>query len=51
MSIVFIRADVADAEILNDISAAAFESDIEVGASQAGGPPGYNSLSFHTDMA
>jgi ribosomal protein S18 acetylase RimI-like enzyme len=33
------------------ISKKAFDSDVEVGASSVGGPPGYATLSFHTKMA
>lgn len=47
----FLRASTADAVSLMCISKKAFDSDVEVGASSVGGPPGYNSLSFHTKMA
>ena len=51
MSLKFFRASTAEAVSLMCISKKAFDSDIEVGASSVGGPPGYNSLSFHTKMA
>lgn len=35
---------------LVDISIAAFESDIAVGALKAGGPPEYNSIGWHIEM-
>ena len=51
MSIIFSKASTSDALILNGISRRAFDSDILVGASSTGGPPGYKSLTFHTKMA
>ena len=36
---------------LNGISKRAFDSDILVGATSPGGPPGYMSVTFHTKMA
>ena len=51
MSLQFLKAGTADAVSLVSISKHAFDSDVEVGASRAGGPPGYNSLSYHTKMA
>ena len=51
MSLQFLKAGSADAVSLMCISKKAFDSDVEVGAKSAGGPPGYNSLSFHTKMA
>ena len=51
MSLQFLKAGTADAVSLMCISKKAFDSDVEVGASSFGGPPGYNSLSFHTKMA
>ena len=51
MSLQFLKAGTADAVSLMCISKKAFDSDVEVGASCAGGPPGYNSLPFHTKMA
>ena len=47
----FLRASTADAVSLMCISKKAFDSDVEVGASSVGGPPGYATLSFHTKMA
>ena len=38
-----VRAEEADAEVLAEISKRAFNSDVEVGASGPGGPPGYDS--------
>ena len=51
MSLQFLKAGTADAVSLMCISKKAFDSDVEVGGSSVGGPPGYNSLSFHTKMA
>ena len=51
MSLQFLKAGTADAVSLMCISKKAFDSDVEVDASSVGGPPGYNSLSFHTKMA
>ena len=51
MSLQFFKAGTADAVTLMCISKKAFDSDVEVGASSVSGPPGYNSLSFHTKMA
>ena len=51
MSLQFLKAGTPDAVSLMCISKKAFDSDVEVGASGAGGPPGYNSLPFHTKMA
>ena len=51
MSLQFLRASTADAVSLMCISKKAFDSDVEVGASSVGGPPGYATLSFHTKMA
>ena len=51
MSIIFSKASTSDALTLNGISRRAFDSDILVGASSIGGPPGYKSLPFHTKMA
>ena len=50
MSLQFLKASTADAVSLMCISKKAFDSDVEVGASSVGGPPGYNSLSFYTKM-
>jgi len=51
MSLKFLKAGTADAVSLMCISKKAFDSDVEVGASSVGGPPGYAKLSFHTKMA
>ena len=51
MSLKFFRVSTADAVSLMCISKKAFDSDVEVGASSVGGPPGYATLSFHTKMA
>lgn len=51
MSLQFLKASTADAVSLMCISKKAFDSDVEVGASSVGGPPGYATLSFHTKMA
>ena len=51
MSLEFVKAGTSDALTLNGISKRAFDSDIDVGAPSAGGPPGYMSVPFHTKMA
>ena len=51
MSLQFMKAGTADALVLNAISKLAFDSDVEVGAPSAGGPPGYMSIKFHMKMA
>ena len=51
MSLQFLKASTSDAVTLVGISKHAFESDVEVGASDLCGPPGYKSLSFYTKMA
>ena len=51
MNIKFMKAGTSDALVLNSISKHAFDSDAEAGASCAGGPPGYHSVSFHVRMA
>ena len=51
MSLQFLKASTADAVSLVAISKHAFDTDVEVGGSCVGGPPGYNSLPFHTKMA
>ena len=40
-----------DALVLTSISKRAFDSDIEVGGTQVGGPPGYQSHKYHIKMA
>jgi len=47
----FMKAGTPDALVLTGISRQAFNSDVEVGAASAGGPPGYQSVSFHVRMA
>lgn len=51
MSLQFMKAGTSDALVLNAISKQAFDSDVEVCAFSAGGPPGYMSLKFHMKMA
>ena len=51
MSMQFMKAGTSDALVLNAISKRAFDSDVEVGAPAAGGPPGYMSLKYHMKMA
>ena len=46
-----LKAGTSDALVLNCISKQSFDSDAEVGAPSAGGPPGYMSLKFHMKMA
>ena len=51
MNLRFMKAGTSDALVLNSISKQAFDSDAEVGAASRGGPPGYQSVSFHVKMA
>ena len=51
MSLRLLKAGTSDALTLNDISKRAFDSDVFVGGPSAEGPPGYQSVSFHTKMA
>ena len=51
MTLQFMKAGTSDALVLNAISRLAFDSDVEVGAPSAGGPPGYMSLKYHMKMA
>ena len=51
MTLQFMKAGTSDALVLNAISRLAFDSDTEVGAPSAGGPPGYISLKYHMKMA
>ena len=51
MSLQLLKAGTADAVTLVGISKHSFESDVEVGASDLFGPPGYKSLPFYTKMA
>lgn len=45
------KAGTSDVLVINSISKRAFDSDIAVGASSKGGPPGYMSVSFYIKMA
>ena len=47
----FMKAGTSDAPVLNSISKQAFDSDAGVGTASPGGPPGYQSVSFHVRMA
>ena len=51
MSLQLLKAGASDALTLNEISKRAFDSDGFLGGPSAGGPPGYRSVSFHTEMA
>ena len=51
MNLQLMKAGTSDALVLNAISKHAFDSDVEIGASLAGGPPGYMSLKYHMKMA
>lgn len=51
MHLQFMKAGTSDALVLNSISKQAFDSDAEAGAASTGGPPGYQSVSFHVKMA
>ena len=51
MSLQLSKAGTSDALTLNGISKRAFDSDILIGATSKGGPPGYMSLPFHSKMA
>lgn len=51
MGLMFTKAGTADALVLNCISKQSFDSDVEIGAPAAGGPPGYMSLKYHMKMA
>jgi len=51
MSVQLTKAGTSDALVLNAVSKLAFDSDVEVGAPSAGGPPGYMSLKYHMKMA
>jgi GNAT superfamily N-acetyltransferase len=51
MSLQLLNAGTSDALTLNGISKRAIDSDILVGATSPGGPPGYMSVTFHTKMA
>lgn len=51
MSLQLLKAGTSDALTLNGISKRAFDSDVLVGGSSKGGPPGYMSVPFHAKMA
>ena len=51
MSLEFRKAGTADVPVLNSLSKQAFDTDVEVGGTSAGGPPGYMSVPFHLKMA
>ena len=51
MNLIFMKAGTSDAPVLNSISKQAFDSDAGVGVASPGGPPGYQSVSFHVRMA
>ena len=51
MSLQLLKASTSDASTLTDISKRAFDSDVFLGGPAAEGPPGYMSVSFHTEMA
>ena len=51
MGLQLLKAGTSDALTLNGISKRAFDSDVIVGGSSVEGPPGYKSVSFHTEMA
>ena len=51
MSLQLSKAGTSDALTLNGISKRVFDSDILIGATSKGGPPGYMSLPFHSKMA
>ena len=51
MSVQLTKAGTSDVLVLNALSKLAFDSDVEVGAPSAGGPPGYMSLKYHMKMA
>ena len=44
------NAELKNIERIVTISKTAFDSDINVGATEAGGPPGYDSIPWHTQM-
>ena len=51
MSLQLLKASTSDASTLTDISKRAFDSDGFLGGPSTEGPPGYRSVSFHTEMA
>lgn len=46
-----VKAGTSDALVINGISKRSFDSDVEVGAPDKGGPSGYMSVKFHTKIA
>ncbi len=51
MSLLLFKASTSDVLTLTDISKRAFESDVLIGGLSVGGPPGFESVPFHTEMA
>jgi ribosomal protein S18 acetylase RimI-like enzyme len=51
MEMELVLAKPQDALVLASISKRAFDSDVEVGGTQPGGPPGYQSQNYHAKMA
>ena len=51
MGLELLQASTADALTITGISRRAFHSDVEVGAKEKMGPPGYMSVPFYTKMA
>ena len=51
MILQFMKAGTSDALVMTSISRQAFNSDAEVGSTSSGGPPGYQSVSFHIRLA
>ena len=47
----FRKAGTSDVPVLNSLSKQAFDTDVEVGGTSTGGPPGYMSLKYHMKMA
>lgn len=48
--VIFKKANINQIERLVEISKAAFDTDIEVGASEFGGPPDYDCMKWHRQM-
>ena len=44
------NAELKQVERIVAISKAAFDSDLDIGATEAGGPPGYDSIPWHIQM-
>ena len=51
MGLELLQASTADALTITGISRRAFHSDVEVGAKEKVGPPGYMSVQYYTKMA